>query len=179
MNNTIKIPLFLITTCFISATLLSSVVMLTDPIIEKAKLDKIAKAYELLYEDEKVEIVKTIILDKEFINQTNIQEINRIKHDEKMSVVYKLKSESSYETMFFLIGIDETKAVVDSYCFLESNKASYGSSNFKNNEEVINIYKDYNGINTPILSGTTITSKAVKTIIDRALEDFKQRNWEE
>lgn len=175
MNNTIKLPLFLGATCLIAAGLLSAVVAITDPIIEAQKIEKENAAYQALYEGEEI---STEAITFEGANE-NIIDIKKVTHNSKISAVYKMKSTSSYETLTFLVGISFDSKTVDSYACVDTSTASLGYGNFKKDDKVSSLYDGYDGNGTPIIAGTTVTSKAVKASMDIALKDFNARNWEE
>lgn len=179
MNKFIKLPLFLGATCLVAAGLLAGVVALTDPVIEQAKTEKLSKAYQNMYSGQTVTVLQTFTPDEGTIEATGIQDIARVEHNTDVSVVYKMKSDSSYEKMLFFVGISTATDAVDSYYYLESTENSLGTGNFKNSDTVTEKYEGYTGDTTVIFSGTTVTSKAVKTAIDTALNDYRNRVWED
>ena len=173
MENFVKLPLFLGATCLIAAGLLSGVVAITDPVISDNLVAKANKVYENLYEDQKIGATELIA---ENVNDS-IVEVIKVEHSDKVSAVYKLKSKSSYETLTFYAGISLETKTVDAYYLFDKSTASLGYDNFKKNESIASKYNGYDGTSSVIVSGTTITSKAVKVAIDAALTDFNSRTW--
>lgn len=175
MNKFVKLPLFLSLTCLVAGGLLSGVVAITDPVIEAAKTEKLSKAFKEMYKDDTATVTKTITMTAEESEATGIQNINEVSHSGKESIVYLTKSKSAYEQMTFYVGISKESNTVDSYYCLEANTTSLGYGNFSNNDAVNDLYNGYDGSTTEIISGTTVTSKAVKVAIDNALEDYNSR----
>lgn len=180
MNKFIKLPLFLGITCLVAGGLLAGTVAITTPIIEQARLDRLAKAFKKMYKDETASTVGVLDeedLGSEFVTEKGILSITKVSHKDKSSIVYQCKSKSAWETLTFYVGFDEGKQVVDGYYCLETSTQSKGYGNFKNNSTVIGKYKDYDGTGSVILTGTTVTSKAVQKAVDTALDDLKTRDF--
>lgn len=177
MNKFLKLSLFLSATCLIASSLLAATVALTDPIIAKHKEEVLAKAYENLYPDQKVSIVKNYEVSEKQ-EEKNILEITKVNHDQVDSMVYKVRSVSSYEKLTFFVGIDMKTSKVDSYYFIESSASSLGFGNFKESEVISSKYEGYDGSSSVIVTGTTVTSKAVKVAVDTAISDFKAGKWD-
>lgn len=176
MNKFIKLPLFLGLTCLVAGGLLAGVVALTDPVIESAKLERLSKAFRVMYDDESALSTAQAELSKEFIDDNKILSINKVTHSGVLSYVYQCKSKSAYEEMQFYVGIDYAKKEVDSFYALESNENSLGYGNFSNNDSVTELYSGYQGKGDKIIANTTITSKAVQEAINRAYADFLTRS---
>ena len=173
MNNFVRLPLFLGATCLIAAGLLSGVVAITDPVISDNLVAKANKVYENLYEDQTINSTELVA---ENVNDS-IAEVIKVVHNNQQSAVYKLKSKSSYETLTFYAGISFETKTIDAYYLFDKSTASLGYDNFKKNDSISSLYSGYDGTTSVIVSGTTITSKAVKVAMDAALLDFNSRNW--
>lgn len=176
MNKFVKLPLFLGVTCLVAGGLLAGVVALTDPVIESARLERLSKAFRVMYDDESALSTAQAELSKEFINENQILSINKVKHSGLTSYVYQCKSKSAYEEMQFYVGIDYSEKAVDSFYMLETSEHSLGYGNFSDNDSVTELYSGYQGKEDKIIANTTVTSKAVKAAVDRAYADFQTRS---
>lgn len=181
MNKFIKMPLFLGVTCLVAGGMLAGVSALTDPVIAAAKLEREAKAYIVMYNDENVKLHDQITVDSATAEATGIQTISKVEHKDGISIVYKMKSKSKYETLLFNVGIDQDAGAVDSYCFLEkvNSTSDLGTNVFNQDDKVNELYQGYTGGDKLIFSGVTFTSDGVRAAINNALADFNEnrKGW--
>lgn len=173
MNKFVKLPLFLGLTCLVFGGMLAGVVALTEPVIQKAKEEKLNAVYKNLYNDESATKVKEIKLADG--HSEKILELVTVNHSDEISAVYKLKSKSTYEQMIFYVGISTSSKVVDGYYSLETNTTSLGYNQFKNNESVSELMSGYDGSGDLVIAGVTYTSKGVTEAIKEAFNDFNKR----
>jgi len=181
MNKFIKMPLFLGVTCLVAGGMLAGVSALTDPIIKAAKLEREAQAFIVMYNDENVKLSDQITVDSATSEATGIQTISKVEHKDGISIVYKMKSKSKYETLLFNVGISQEAGAVDNYYFLEkvNSTSDLGTNVFSQNDVVNDLYKGYAGGGYGIVSGVSVTSNGVGAAIDNALKDFNdnRKGW--
>lgn len=172
MNKLVKMPLFLGVTCLVCGGLLAGIVALTDPVIEKNEQERLSAAFRTMYDDESALVTKTIVINEE---GNPISEINDVTHTGGESAVYKVTSSSSYERMTFYVGISRENNTVDAYYSLSTSTSSLGYGNFQNSDNISNLYQGYDGNGTIIVTGTSVTSRAVKVAVDACLDDYAVR----
>ena len=181
MNKFIKMPLFLGVTCLVAGGMLAGVSALTDPIIKAAKLEREAQAFIIMYNDENVKLSDQITVDSATSEATGIQTISKVEHKDGISIVYKMKSKSRYETLLFNVGIDQEAGAVDNYYFLEkvNSTSDLGTNVFNQNDKVNELFTGYTGGDRLIFSGVSFTSDGVRAAIDNALADFNanRKGW--
>ena len=168
----IKLPLFLGLTCLIAGGLLTAVYMVTNPIISQREQDNLSAAFKTMYSDETATVTNTITIEDE---NASFTEINEVTHANGQSVVYLANSTSSYERMTFYVGISRETNTVDGYYYLTTSTSSLGYGNFSNSDTVSDLYQGYDGTSEVIISGTSVTSRAVKASIDNCINDYKIR----
>ena len=168
----IKLPLFLGLTCLIAGGLLTAVYMVTNPIISQREQDNLSAAFKTMYSDETATVTNTITIEDE---NASFTEINEVTHANGQSVVYLANSTSSYERMTFYVGISRETNTVDGYYYLTTSTSSLGYGNFSNSDTVSDLYQGYDGTSEIIISGTSVTSRAVKASIDNCINDYKIR----
>lgn len=177
MNKFVKLPLFLSIISLLAGGMLSSVFALTDSIINEINANKKAEAYNNMYYSNNVKFVSKQV---DFKNKNGLVSAVLVDHNGLVSAVYECSSSSSYESMTFYVGFDMESKVVDGYYSLSTSSSSVGYGDyFKDEKTVMEKYQDYDGSQNVIFSGVTYTSNAVKKCIDSALDDLKQRKWEE